>query len=109
MNHIIIKLDLWSVVMSNVIISFFDSLKNFSSSGYKLVSDEIFEERLDICKECPDFNSAISQCRQCGCLLSIKAKWASEKCPLDKWESKLNIISENHEFQSTSDCNCNKK
>jgi hypothetical protein len=48
------------------------------------VSSEIQEQRLKICSSCPEHNNGT--CNKCGCLLSVKTSWASEKCPIDLWK-----------------------
>ena len=53
--------------------------------GFKKVTDEGFQKRLDICKTCEYHNANTNQCNKCGCFLKIKASWNSEKCPIDKW------------------------
>jgi hypothetical protein len=53
--------------------------------GFKKVTDEDFQKRLDICKTCEYHNANTNQCNKCGCFLKIKASWNSEKCPIDKW------------------------
>lgn len=70
------------------------------ANGMVNVSDSVKEERMNICKSCPLFNSSNTTCNQCGCYLVEKTKWASEKCPIDKWgEIKT---------QSSGGCGCNK-
>lgn len=70
------------------------------SNGMVNVSDSVKEERMNICKSCPFFNSANTTCNQCGCYLEEKTKWASEKCPLDKWSD--------IKTQASGGCGCNK-
>lgn len=70
------------------------------ANGMVNVSDNIKEERMSICKSCPFFNSANTTCNQCGCYLEEKTKWASEKCPLDKWSD--------IKTQASGGCGCNK-
>jgi hypothetical protein len=50
------------------------------------VSPEIREERLSICKECPEFIKLSTQCKQCGCVMSAKTKLPNASCPIGKWE-----------------------
>lgn len=47
------------------------------------VSDDEHARRLEICKGCEFFKG--NNCLKCGCGVLRKAKWASEKCPIDKW------------------------
>jgi len=57
----------------------------------KRVTLECYIQRLDICKQCGDYRSE-DRCTHpdCGCFLSEKAWYASERCPNDnKW---VNVI-----------------
>lgn len=56
-----------------------------AKDGFKKVSDEEFENRMQICRGCEFFDADSSRCKNCGCFLKIKASWNSEKCPIDKW------------------------
>lgn len=48
--------------------------------------DETFaNERLDICKGCPELISITHQCKKCGCFMEFKTKLEAAKCPLGKW------------------------
>lgn len=50
------------------------------------VSDEIYEERLRICREtCFLFEPARQVCKGCGCMMNVKARGRKVRCPLDKW------------------------
>ncbi len=48
-------------------------------------SEELFEERWQICKFCPELISLTSQCKKCGCVMTWKAKLEKAKCPIGKW------------------------
>ena len=45
----------------------------------------MYNLRLDICKECPKFDSNHQQCILCGCYMKAKALIPGAKCPLSKW------------------------
>ena len=62
---------------------------NHVATGMHLVSPEVQQERMDICKPCEfyDNNSQNPHWSVCGCFLNIKTTWASEGCPIGKWES----------------------
>ena len=40
-------------------------------------------ERMLICKKCDWYDAGT--CNKCGCILELKTKMKTEKCPLDKW------------------------
>ncbi len=46
-------------------------------------SDELYEERLDVCKECSSFLAGT--CLKCGCYVEIRAALKSNGCPIKKW------------------------
>lgn len=47
-------------------------------------NEEIAEERIAVCNECP-FNVA-GICSECGCLLSVKKYSEFPNCPKNKWK-----------------------
>jgi hypothetical protein len=86
----------------------------FISSGFNIVQEARYLERIAVCERCPFFDQANSQgfykifnkiytghkiCTKCGCYIYKKAKIASSTCPLpdledssiSKWGDKLNI------------------
>lgn len=72
--------------------SIFQMAKNLTTAVVKDVvagrprrTQEETNKILDICKSCPDFLEDSKRCRLCGCFLPIKATWAKEKCPVNKW------------------------
>lgn len=48
-------------------------------------SDAIAEQRYSICKACPEFISLSTQCKKCGCVMKLKTKLISARCPIEKW------------------------
>lgn len=52
-----------------------------------LVSDEIYEERLNICKSCEWYDPEPIRCKQCGCWLEHKARMGLDSCPIGSWTS----------------------
>lgn len=43
------------------------------------VSDEIYQERLDLCLGCDELENGV--CRQCGCFVEIRASMNAKSCP----------------------------
>lgn len=43
------------------------------------------QNRLAICKTCPELIGHINVCKQCGCLMNIKTRIFTSACPLNKW------------------------
>lgn len=50
------------------------------------VEQEIADERLKICKNCPQLSTA-SICKICNCIMPIKTKLAYAACPLNLWSA----------------------
>lgn len=46
-------------------------------------SEGLYEERLQICKDCEMFLEAM--CRSCGCYVELRAAKAANSCPRKKW------------------------
>jgi|LakMenEpi03Aug12_release.lakeMendotaPanAssembly.Ray.scaffolds.fasta_scaffold4567776_1 hypothetical protein len=67
--------------------SFLDKLKNKVNHVIEqiLVDDEIAEQRIAICNQCPSLNPKIRQCRICLCLVDGKTKLKNSSCPDKKW------------------------
>lgn len=47
------------------------------------VSEDIYEQRLNKCKECNNLNSGT--CNACGCYVELRALGLVSKCPYNKW------------------------
>jgi len=67
------------------------------SSGMKKLCDDEYQKRIDVCDSCE--KKVGDNCLECGCVLSIKARWASEDCPLGRWP--LQVID-----NKVKECNC---
>lgn len=49
-----------------------------------LANSEIQEQRYEICKSCTHL-TILKTCKECGCIMPLKTKLSSSKCPLSKW------------------------
>ena len=45
--------------------------------------DQLYNERLEICRECEKLNAGT--CISCGCYVEIRAAMKKAKCPNKKW------------------------
>ena len=74
--------------------TFFEQVKNVSGlakdvakdmiAGKEIfVSEEIRNQRLDLCMNCQYLDGP--RCRACGCFVEQKTKLASSHCPVMKW------------------------
>ena len=72
-----------------------DMAKNFArevkvwvEGGAKVVSEQEFQKRAELCAACEFYDAEAfggrGKCRQCGCS-SFKLFLATTKCPIDKW------------------------
>jgi len=43
------------------------------------------ERRMSVCQECPSLLKLTNQCKECGCVMSLKTKLEKATCPLGKW------------------------
>ena len=67
-------------------INFSKALKSHVSDGARTVSDEVYEKRLLECDQCVYREGNRCLHASCGCNLTQKAKWNSEKCPVGRWQ-----------------------
>lgn len=69
-----------------------DLIKHIHSDPDKFitVSDEVYKERISICKTCDKYDELENRCTDCGCYLPAKARVILDSCPLDKWGSDEN-------------------
>ena len=73
----------------------FELIKNALETGALYVSDEIKNQRLEICRNCEKYDSEQIRCIECGCFLEHKAAFSIDSCPLEKWgESNKDWINE---------------
>jgi len=59
----------------------FDAINPFSER----VSDSVRDERMSICKACPEMLKFTTSCKKCGCFMNVKTRLAESECPLQKW------------------------
>lgn len=76
---------------------FWDQMNNFQKflkdvnqgksegNGSIIVSQEKRLERVDICNQCPHFNSDSKRCYKCGCFMEIKWRFKKSSCPINLW------------------------
>ena len=51
--------------------------------GIRLVDDEEYKRRFNICKDCDRFEYG-STCMVCGCVMQVRARLSDGKCPYPK-------------------------
>ena len=60
-----------------------------ASGAAVTVSDDVYEQRLAVCKGCEFLRQSGGRCSKCGCWVSTpvtgKARLATEACPIGRW------------------------
>jgi hypothetical protein len=51
----------------------------------KKVEESMAEQRMSICRACPEFFKMSGQCKKCGCFMAAKTKFEASKCPIGQW------------------------
>jgi hypothetical protein len=68
---------------------FSEAVNEWRKSGFKVVTDEQFESRHKVCKQCEFYKGQAfmntGQCLKCGCSIRAKLRLSTSKCPIDKW------------------------
>jgi hypothetical protein len=62
------------------------SVGNVVKNPY-IVSDEVKQERLNICSLCEHHDYIMNRCKECGCFLNAKVIFAGNSCPIGKWNT----------------------
>lgn len=84
---------------SNSYPDFWEQMKNFQSFAKKVgqeglssvkdggifLTKEEYENRMNICDKCPQFDHKRKRCHLCGCFMEHKAKFRAAECPSSKW------------------------
>lgn len=62
----------------------------WARNGMQTVSEQTYNGRLSICQRCEYFSGeqyfGTGGCKKCGCGISLKLYWPTEKCPVGKWK-----------------------
>jgi len=88
----------------------FELIKNAIQTGALQVSEEIKNQRLEICRKCEKYDAQQIRCIECGCFLEFKASFSLDSCPLEKWvesdkdwmKEKFDTLIENMEKNKSS-------
>jgi len=56
------------------------------------VPDEIYEERLAICRECVYYFKPTGNCKRCLCFMKLKARISSQECPQKYWSKTTEVL-----------------
>jgi len=55
------------------------------------VPNNVYEDRLEICKSCVYYFKPTGTCKDCGCFMKIKARLAPMGCGQKKWQKTTEI------------------
>lgn len=58
---------------------------DFLNPNTQYASEPEATRRYDLCQSCPEFIKLTSQCKKCGCIMSLKTKLEKATCPIGKW------------------------
>lgn len=47
--------------------------------------EQLAADRLEICKRCTFFQTALKKCTKCGCFMKLKTTLANAACPIGHW------------------------
>jgi hypothetical protein len=59
------------------------SVVEWTRAGMPIASSATLESREGICRSCEYYKKPI--CQRCGCVIAIKARLQTSKCPEGKW------------------------
>jgi|TARA_B100001094_G_C17821393_1_gene618691 hypothetical protein len=65
--------------------NFTKAVTKHAFNGFRKTPSMVYRSRIDICNSC-EFLLNNKECGKCGCPVAEKASWASEQCPIGKWE-----------------------
>ena len=54
-------------------------------------SQEVYEDRIALCKDCVYYYKLTGQCKRCLCFMKIKARLAPMECPQGYWQKTTTI------------------
>ena len=49
------------------------------------VPNEVYEDRIAICKGCVYYSSLLGNCKICTCFMKVKARISNQECPQKYW------------------------
>ena len=56
------------------------------------VTDEVYKDRIAICKECIYYFKPTGNCKRCMCFMKLKARIAPASCPQSYWLKTTEIL-----------------
>jgi len=56
------------------------------------VPNEVYEDRMAICKGCVYYSNILGNCTICKCFMKIKSRISSQSCPQKFWDKTSEVI-----------------
>jgi len=56
------------------------------------VTDEVYKNRMAICKSCVYYSKVLGNCTVCKCFMKIKSRISSQSCPQKFWDKTSEVI-----------------
>lgn len=56
------------------------------------VENEVYEDRIEICKGCAYYYKPTGSCKICMCFMKIKARIANQHCPQKYWDKTSEVM-----------------
>jgi hypothetical protein len=56
------------------------------------VENEVYEDRIEICKGCAYYYKPTGSCKICMCFMKIKARIANQHCPQKYWHKTSEVM-----------------
>lgn len=70
--------------------NFIGAISGWVSSGFKIVKEDLYKERLKKCLACEFFDiqayKGLGKCNKCGCS-KMKLFLPKQSCPINKWDA----------------------
>tara|TARA_R110000744_G_scaffold319857_1_gene426105 strand:- start:391 stop:795 length:405 start_codon:yes stop_codon:yes gene_type:complete len=55
-------------------------------------TNEVYEDRMAICRACVYYSKVLGNCTVCKCFMKIKSRIASQSCPQKYWDKTSEVI-----------------
>lgn len=69
----------------NLALSVLQQMKDTASTGQVIASQEVQQQRREVCYACEYYDAEQHRCKDCGCMLSVKISMSANSCPKNKW------------------------
>lgn len=76
-----------SPTLLKMVKNFAKDLSKFTKAGAPVVDRFRYEDRVSTCLSCEHLIRN-KRCGLCGCVVEVKAAWATAECPDGKWDKK---------------------